>query len=238
MTDSTESDHDIKKQLSVLRQAAKSTSLDEIRRQAIRTVDLVSDAVESREELQQRQINYIGSRLQSVRKEMFDLQRHLGEDSLTRVFDRGAFDETLDKFANLSIFLHEPLTLMLVDVDNLKDVNELHGREAGDDVLKTVADELVRCFPRKTDFVGRYEGDRFVVLLVDTNSATASNLAHRVLHAIRHHTCKGHDASFSITCSVGVAVLQPSENARTLLTRTEQALSRAKTNGRDQVAEG
>ncbi|NCC53137.1 MAG: GGDEF domain-containing protein [Spartobacteria bacterium] len=231
-----DSDKDVKKQLAQLRQVANGNSLDEIRRQAIRTVDMVSEAVENRQELQQKQIEYIGARIHSVRKELFDLQCKLDEDALTHVFDRGAYDETLDKFANVSSFLHEPLTLLLVDIDNLKDINERFGRPAGDEILQGVAQELIRCFPRKNDFIGRYEGDQFAVLLPDTNTATASNLAHRVLHAVRNRAFSFNNETVNITCTIGTAVLENPEPSKGFHARAEQALVRAKTNGRDQVA--
>jgi len=236
-TGNDDSDKDVRKQLAHLRQVANGNSLDDIRRQAIKTADVVSEAVENRQDLQQKQIEYIGARIQSMRKELFDLQRKLDEDSLTHVFDRSAYDETIDKFTNVSSFLHEPLTLMLIDIDNLKAINEKYGRPAGDEVLKRIAQELIRCFPRKNDFVGRYEGDLFVIILPDTPAATASNLAHRILHAIRTRTFDFQDSPTSITCSIGVAVLEGPETAKTFFTRAEQALMRAKTNGRDQVAE-
>ncbi len=89
-------------------------------------------------------------------------------DSLTNLYNRAAFDQEVEKVGALGLLLGSMPCLLLVDVDHFKAINDQYGHPAGDQVLKAVAENLVRHFLRKEDFVARYGGEEFAIVVRDS----------------------------------------------------------------------
>lgn len=130
-----------------------------------------------------------------------------------------------------------PLSVMLVDVDHFKRVNDVHGHRIGDAVLQVVADTL-RGALRATDLAGRYGGEEFLVVLPQTGLAGAGMLAERVRGAIEATAIEvGASTPLSVTVSIGVAELgESARNAEQLVERADTALYAAKNGGRNRVS--
>jgi len=128
--------------------------------------------------------------------------------------------------------------VLFIDVDHFKSYNDRHGHRAGDDCLAAVARAILQSLQRPADLAARYGGDEFVVLLPDTDSDGALDVARRVLEAIstldiRHQALpRGH-----VTPSIGVAQLVPgtADKAQDLLERADRALYAAKLAGRGRI---
>lgn len=123
------------------------------------------------------------------------------------------------------------LSLLIVDVDHFKHVNDNYGHVVGDDVLRTLAAQL-QSDARKADIVGRWGGEEFIFILPETTMSGAIRLGERVRRNIRE-LCFPY--GFQISVSVGIATLQPSQSLANLLDHAESALHSAKKNGRDRV---
>ena len=157
-------------------------------------------------------------------------------DGLTRLYNRRSFDERLRQELVRSRRYGNELSLMMIDLDHFKEVNDRHGHAAGDAVLTQVA-LLLADSMRASDFAARYGGEEFAVLLPHTGKADALHLAERLRQSIegkRFASCEQH---FSITASIGVSsldgrALSPNDD---LLLRADQALYAAKGNGRNAV---
>jgi diguanylate cyclase (GGDEF)-like protein len=132
----------------------------------------------------------------------------------------------------------EPFAVLFVDLDNFKQVNDRHGHEAANVVLKGVAEELMAVV-RATDLAARYGGDEFVVLLVRSGADGARVVAERARARVEALGRRlGYPAKL-VTASIGVAGFEPSDNgAADVLVAADRALYRAKTAGRNQVAIG
>lgn len=154
-------------------------------------------------------------------------------DALTGVKNRAAFDQALRREVELAHRRKSPLSVMLLDVDFFKRINDTHGHSAGDLALRTVAratEESVR----SSDIVFRYGGEEFVVLLSGTDTEGAALLAERVREAIER-TVIGFLGKDPVTVSLGVASLHPWEDGAALFQRSDEALYQAKRNGRNRV---
>lgn len=156
------------------------------------------------------------------------------KDPLTGLFNRKALDAALSREIKLARRHKQALSLIVLDLDNFKAVNDRFGHSTGDAVLKTLAETLTRC-TRTTDILARFGGEEFSVVLNNTDVAGASLLAERICQAARAARCWVDAAAVPFTISVGVATLAPGDDERTLFTRADRALYEAKRNGRDQV---
>lgn len=182
------------------------------------------------------------ARVQERTAELQDLNRRLeaisATDGLTGIANRRHFDVTLASEWARARRTGAPLALGLVDVDRFKAYNDHYGHQAGDDVLRRVAQSLRESFPRRGDLVARYGGEEFVFLVPGTDSAQAQRLAERAREAVERLGLV-HTASelAQITVSVGVAacVVDAGTTPQTLIEAADRALYRAKSGGRNRV---
>ncbi|QJB55940.1 GGDEF domain-containing protein [Pseudodesulfovibrio sp. zrk46] len=157
-------------------------------------------------------------------------------DGLTRIYNRHSFEERLIYEIKRRRRYNHDLSLLMVDLDHFKHVNDTYGHKAGDMVLRKVGEILTDTF-RTTDLAARYGGEEFVVLLPHTTEKDAWCLAERVREAIQ--ACQfhfdGHD--FTVTASIGVASVEAGSLTKDddLILKADKALYKAKHNGRNMV---
>jgi diguanylate cyclase (GGDEF)-like protein len=153
-------------------------------------------------------------------------------DPLTGLLNRRGFDELSQLLLTAARRSNQPLSVMMVDVDHFKRVNDSLGHEVGDEVLKYLASAL-RERLRASDLVARYGGEEFMALLPNTNEAGA----HQIADALVRSIANDHSNVFgSITVSMGVATIQANtSDLASLLRRADAALYQAKGSGRNQV---
>jgi diguanylate cyclase (GGDEF)-like protein len=159
------------------------------------------------------------------------LQELVTTDALTGVKNRRAFDEGLQQAWKLSARTKSPLALLMVDVDHFKRVNDTLGHEAGDDVLRLVAQTL-QFMTRSTDMVARYGGEEFVVVLPGTEAEAAVSFAEQLRLNIANLSWRGHPLTVSIGVDAGMAT---GKTECQLVARADAALYRAKNSGRNRV---
>jgi diguanylate cyclase (GGDEF)-like protein len=131
----------------------------------------------------------------------------------------------------------ESFSLLMIDIDDFKKVNDEHGHPAGDAVLKEMA-RIIKETVRTVDVVGRYGGEEFVAVLPHTPHDEALETAERVRRRIREHVFLAGDRKAHVTVSVGVASYPSAsvDSPSTLIREADKALYRAKEAGRDRVA--
>jgi diguanylate cyclase (GGDEF)-like protein len=175
-----------------------------------------------------------------------ELRRLAVVDPLTRVANRRAFDDALDEEWRRAMRGGTTLALLLIDVDRFKSFNDTHGHVTGDYCLRMIADVLAFGVRRAGETVARYGGDEFAILLPGADLAKASELAKRVLHAVRELRIERIKATEAphITISIGVACMLPAREAdpmdpgpTVLIDAADKALYAAKASGRDQIGE-
>ncbi|WP_051558796.1 diguanylate cyclase [Allorhizobium undicola] len=165
-----------------------------------------------------------------------DLEKAAFTDSLTGLFNRRAFDERLSVEFARARRGHEPLSLLMVDIDHFKLFNDRYGHQAGDDCLRAVAGELVRAARRSTDFAARYGGEEMVLVLPGTDAAGAREVAERYCRAVRALAiAHAGNPKKIVTVSIGVAVFVPDGGVRAdeLIAAADNALYAVKNGGRD-----
>jgi len=152
-------------------------------------------------------------------------------DGLTGLRNRRTLDEDLQREIARATRYVAPLSVMMLDIDNFKKLNDTHGHAAGDKVLQEVSDVLQQTV-RASDLSARYGGEEFVVIMPNTDGLSAYTLAERVRARIEHVTRE----YWNVTVSIGVASLGPDVSAADeLLLRADEALYSAKRSGKNRV---
>jgi diguanylate cyclase (GGDEF)-like protein len=159
-------------------------------------------------------------------------------DPLTGVFNRSHLEERLFAEAAFARRHRKALSLILLDVDHFKKINDQHGHAAGDEALKTLAKALAD-LTREEDVLARYGGEEFALIARDINRDATLALAERMRRAVEEQTlAMGEGLSLSFTVSIGIAHCEPGEvpNAQQLFVAADRALYAAKDAGRNSVS--
>ncbi len=166
-----------------------------------------------------------------------ELQRLATLDGLTGVANRRRFDQYLDDEWQQMTRENLPLSLILCDIDFFKRYNDTYGHQAGDDCLRRVADALRFCAKRSIDLVARYGGEEFAVILPNTTTAGAVQVAEEIRLVVNSLNIphKRSDVSPHLTLSLGIACAEPTPqlSPSTLIAAADAALYKAKAAGRD-----
>lgn len=156
-------------------------------------------------------------------------------DFLTQLFNRGHWEENLiQEFKRLQRYSHAS-TLLMCDIDHFKRINDTYGHAAGDVVIQAIAD-AVRQNLRSTDIAGRYGGEEYAVLLVDTALDDAAVLAERLRQSVEALAINYNEHNIKVTLSLGIAQYSSDMTGhRQWIEASDKALYRSKANGRNQV---
>jgi diguanylate cyclase (GGDEF)-like protein len=155
-------------------------------------------------------------------------------DPLTGIGNRRYAEVVLEeKMAELSRYGFR-FGVLFVDVDRFKDVNDAHGHDVGDAVLKMVATTLARS-ARSLDFVGRWGGEEFVVLLANVTDFNLSLVADRARRLVEHSELPVASGAIRVTVSIGATLVRKGEQASDVLKRADALMYEAKAAGRNRV---
>ena len=229
------SDRTLSEQVGRLRAASSLDSVEALRREVTSVTGLLERLAEDRNRSLREQLVALDQKVAALSEELQEVKREGSLDGLTRVFNRGAFDRAFRRMHRLGSVSSDPSTLVIVDLDNLKQINDQYGHQAGDEAIRVFADHLVRTFPRRSDFVARYGGDEMVAILPRTPLRDSARLANRFLEGVRGAQVSIGGQSFTITASIGIAEIQVGEDANAWLARADRALYEAKAGGRDRL---
>lgn len=210
----------------------RSTWLEALRR----GIEVIFDPWDAEElAARVRKCLVVQARLEALATQVNELQRLSSTDGLTGVHNHRHFQERLREEFRRAQRYDDALSLILLDLDHFKSVNDQYGHTAGDGVLREVAAALQRGV-RETDLVARYGGEEFAVLLPRTHLTGALTVAERVRRELRALRL-GVEETLRVTASLGVSsfphrtVLTPEQ----LLLTADEALYRAKHEGRDRI---
>ena len=165
------------------------------------------------------------------------MKRLVTVDVLTSLLSRRHFMLMAERELNRSARYKAEMSVLMIDIDNFKAVNDTYGHEAGDRVLRRLG-EILRSTLRDVDFAGRLGGEEFAVVLPQTSVLKAFEVAERLRRTVEHaEIALAHGLPLHISISIGVSSLHgPEMNLDTLLARADRALYEAKREGRNQVS--
>ncbi|MGI0153661.1 sensor domain-containing diguanylate cyclase [Pseudidiomarina sp. WS423] len=181
-----------------------------------------------------QELKQVMLRLQKANQE---LEQKSNEDGLTGLYNRRFLNQEFKREFRRSMRSGRELTLIMLDIDHFKPLNDSHGHLVGDQILIELAQVLRQLLRRASDTVYRYGGEEFVVLLPDTDEIGARDIAMKIAEKVRQHAFDTDQGEMRITVSMGVAVARPGvyDQPTQLLAAADEALYRAKAAGRDQI---
>jgi diguanylate cyclase (GGDEF)-like protein len=160
-----------------------------------------------------------------------ELEQMASTDTLTKLFNRHKLNDVLEKEMALSSTIASPLSIIFIDIDHFKEVNDTHGHDVGDKVLIDIAN-IISSTTRVGDIAARWGGEEFMVTLQATDAAHASILAEKLRVAVESFEFA---IVGNLTVSLGVTEYRANENEESFLKRVDKALYEAKESGRNRV---
>ncbi len=172
---------------------------------------------------------------QSLEQQCQNLHEKATKDPLTQVANRAEFDRVHAMFVAAHRQRQVPCSLLMLDLDRFKQVNDTYGHQAGDDAIRSIA-ALLKSACGPGDFVARYGGEEFVMLCADCDNASAARRAEHVRKAFSQIPQPRMNGR-TVTVSIGVTEIQPGDTPETMLRRADRALLTAKAAGRNVVVQ-
>ena len=202
------------------------------------TAHIESDESRHRQAIQREQ--ELRNKLTEVEQEAIRLKKQVLaasskaiKDAVTGLPNRQAYDERIAQEYSRWKRFGEPLVLMVWDIDDFKQINDNYGHRSGDKALKVLAETLQGVI-RETDFISRYGGEEFVVLLVGTNLEGAENVAEKIRLSVEQVALKANDEHIRLTISGGLSLFGHGDVPEDVFERADQALYKAKRSGKNQ----
>jgi diguanylate cyclase (GGDEF)-like protein len=155
-------------------------------------------------------------------------------DGLTGLNNRAAFDNSMNREIELAHRHNTPLSLVVLDIDHFKKINDSYGHSYGDKALKQLADTINDTM-RGSDIAFRYGGEEFTLVLSNTDAKAAKNVANRLRVAVSQLCCEDEKHTFGYTISLGIAQLEADDTAFSLFDKADKALYEAKEAGRNAI---
>lgn len=180
-------------------------------------------------------LTFIGVILMITQRLRLGIDRHAREDGLTGALNRHAFEQAAEAEWSRATRHDLPLSVLVIDLDHFKALNDAHGHEAGDAWLRTFV-ELTGRQLRREDLLCRYGGEEFLVLLPQTRIEAASEAAERLRRTIEIHRLTHEGAAVALTVSIGVAARNAEHmTIKAVIAAADRALYQAKAAGRNRV---
>lgn len=190
-------------------------------------------------------VSFIGGNISSLRHELSNSRKKIRKsldiiqdmaihDDLTGFYNRRHLMEMIASENNRSVRTGSVFSLAMLDIDHFKNINDTYGHQAGDSVLITFC-AIVRSVLRKTDFCGRYGGEEFLVVLTETDLQSAKIFAERIRSRVEESFFAELGKHSRVTVSIGLAQHRKNEDVEKTIFRADEAMYKAKKNGRNRV---
>lgn len=196
-----------------------------------KAVELIAQITAANQKLKQR----LESAEATLKTQSQALEETLSEartDSLTQLLNRRAFDEERERRWALWQRKQQPFSLLILDIDHFKRVNDTYGHDAGDMVLREVADRL-NSVMRKTDYLARIGGEELAILMPESDYNSVSTVAKKILNVVRSLPVQYGETTIEVTISCGLMPVIHADGVETLTKGADEALYAAKAAGRN-----
>ena len=219
--------------LDQLREAVEANSIDALRSKSREFIDFYIKYQSQKDERRTKRIGSMKKNLSVVKKQLLEANHNMRVDHMTQAFNRKSFDEQMKKHQQMSVISQTPVSIITLDIDFFKKINDSYGHDIGDFVLKECVVLLKEVFHRDDDFVARIGGEEFAIILPNFTFEHAIVRAEETLNKIRKEVFVHDKLEIKFTVSLGIAQLLQNETADQWLKRADAALYQSKQTGRN-----
>ncbi len=229
-------DEEIKQNLVQLREAVETNSIEELRTKAREFIDNYISYQFKKDKMREKTIKKVEESLSSVRKKLVEVNHNMRVDHLTKAFNRMSFDEQIKKHHRLFELSKVPCSLLAVDIDFFKKINDTYGHDMGDYVLQECVKLLKEVCDQNGQFIARTGGEEFMIILPDYQEQHAIKKAEEILNRIRKEVFVHDKLEIRFTVSIGVAEVASGESLTKWIKRADEALYHSKQYGRNRYS--
>lgn len=219
----------------------KITRLDDIKKiksALAHEVSQMREIVELKKDQDRRQVQLLAGQVDSLRRELEKTRAKSMTDGLTGVYNREAFDDTLVDLIERNRVMNTTFSLMILDLDDFKQINDKYGHVIGDRVLVAFSKKC-RSSIRGDDYIARYGGEEFAIILPGANMKNALKKGRQICDAVaatRYATSTSQEDDYlSVTVSIGVTDFNKDDTPESMINRADKALYKAKNNGKNRA---
>jgi diguanylate cyclase (GGDEF)-like protein len=239
----------IEKQINDLsNKSGKASNVEQLQVLINSKLNSITDSINQKENIEKQRASELNSTLTKMESKLSTMEERTSfyrtkwleeksrseTDALTGLPNRGAYDKRFDEEFHRWVRHPEPLCLAIIDIDHFKKINDKYGHSVGDKTLQIVAKTLRKYF-RVSDYVARYGGEEFTCILMDTDLKNTKSPLEKVRKAIEAIPFAIKNDRLNITISIGVSMLNDTDNTHTLFERADKALYEAKQTGRNKT---
>ena len=232
--DNTNFSGQIKDSMSHIEKAIELDEIIEIRKKIILETSSMRKVIAKKQEKDAIIIDSLTYKVKSMKVELASAKEEVLIDGLTQIYNRKAFDKKISDFFKKKSKKNRPFTLVMVDIDYFKKVNDEYGHTVGDEILKKVARTIKETF-RLNDFVARYGGEEFSVMIDRIDSHYIMDVCERLRIAIEAINFTVDSDTIPTSASIGIAFSNQSDTPKMLVDRADKALYLAKESGRNTI---
>jgi diguanylate cyclase len=219
--------------LEQLREAVEANSIEGLRSRSREFIDLYAKYQSQKDDRRNKRITSMKKNLNLVKKQLMEANQNMRLDHLTSAFNRKSFDEQMKKHQQLASISQVPVSVIILDIDFFKKINDAYGHDIGDFVLKECVVMLKEVFHREDDFVARIGGEEFAVILPSFTHEHAVVRAEEAMAKIRKEVFVHDKLEITFTVSMGIAQLLQNETTDEWIKRADTALYESKHSGRN-----
>lgn len=231
--DERATDKEIAASLEGLREAVEANSIDSLRAKSREFINNYVEHQLKKETRRDKRMTQVRKNLGSVKKQLMAANHSMKTDHLTGADNRKSFDELLKNHWRLFEMEKTPCTLVLFDIDHFKKINDSHGHDIGDFVLKECVQLLKQSFKREQDVVARIGGEEFAVILPGLTVEQSLPFIEACMDRIRKEVFLHGDLQIRFTASLGISPATEGETCSEWIKKADMALYHSKNNGRN-----
>jgi len=217
------------------------TFLDDIKKikQAlIQEIEQIRETVKKKQSRDSVKLDSLSKQVEALNSQLEKARTESVTDGLTGIYNRKAFDERIDKLVKQNAISRSPFSLLMLDIDDFKKINDNHGHQTGDRVIMAVINKCRQSI-RSGDFLARYGGEEFALIMPGASLKNAVKKANAVCKSVAATRYCLDDVpgspTLSVTISIGVSYLEKADTATAITQRADKALYAAKTAGKNCV---
>lgn len=216
-----------------LKEAVEANSLESLRQKSREFINSYVEYQTQKNEMRNKRIANTKKNLNTVKKQLLEANNSMNVDHLTSASNRKSFDEYLKRLAQMTKIGGGQASIIMLDIDFFKKINDVYGHDIGDFVLKECVKILKQIFHKEEDMVARIGGEEFVVVLPHHTTEHATIKAEELQKRIRNEVFIVGEHSIQFTISMGIAQLLDGETCSEWLKRADLALYQSKNTGRN-----